>query len=375
MEWTQSSQGKSTLSTNNSMIADPGIYFEPSPNSVFVKDPAFFMTLAVLGFLLAAVTTVENAALLLTIFRDTRRLLQTPPSLLITSLCVSDLMVGAIAGNLVALKDVYRYQDRPVPDKLDLVVRLVLALTLLVSSGTIIALSYDRYVVVMHPLKYKSTVTMGRVKLFILVMWTVSLVLCFMTITKIPPKMLELVYAHSHASLPIIMVTVMYIKVFRALGKRKRELIDAGITKEMRSKVVLDRERRMVLTILIVLALFYMTFLPEFIALHVLHLCPSCARSLTFRKLEIIFSRFLFLNSAMNPFVYAWRLPKYRKAVLSCFACPKFRDSKRVQAQTRRSKYNPCVIVSSGGNCKLIQNNKITQTKSRLNKRNNNVGP
>ena len=338
MEWTQSSQRNSTLSTDNSMIADPGIYFEPSPNSVFVKDPAFFMTLAVLGFLLAAVTTVENAALLLTIFRDTRRLLQTPPSLLITSLCVSDLMVGSIAGNLVALKDVYRYQDRPVPDKLDLVVRLVLALTLLVSSGTIIALSYDRYVVVMHPLKYKSTVTMGRVKLFILVMWTVSLVLCFITITKIPPKMLELVYAHSHASLPIIMVTVMYIKVFRALGKRKRELIDAGITKEMRSKVVLDRERRMVLTILIILALFYMTYLPEFIALHVLHLCPSCARSLTFRKLEIIFSRFLFLNSAMNPFVYAWRLPKYRKAVLSCFACPKFRDSKRfpVPAPTRR---------------------------------------
>ena len=338
MEWTQSSQRNSTLSTDNSMIADPGIYFEPSPNSVFVKDPAFFMTLAVLGFLLAAVTTVENAALLLTIFRDTRRLLQTPPSLLITSLCVSDLMVGSIAGNLVALKDVYRHQDRPVPDKLDHVVRLVLGLTLLVSSGTIIALSYDRYVVVMHPLKYKSTVTMGRVKLFILVMWTVSLVLCFITITKIPPKMLELVYAHSHASLPIIMVTVMYIKVFRALGKRKRELIDAGITKEMRSKVVLDRERRMVLTILIILALFYLTFLPEFIALHVLHLCQSCARSPTFRKLEIIFSRFLFLNSAMNPFVYAWRLPKYRKAVLSCFACPKFRDSKRfpVPAPTRR---------------------------------------
>ena len=54
----------------------------------------------------------------------------------------------------------------------------------------------------------------------------------------------------------------------------------------------------------------------------------------------------------MNPFVYAWRLPKYRKAVLSCFACPKFRDSKRVR-----------------------QNNKITQTKSKLNKEKNNVGP
>ena len=154
MEQTLSSPRNSALSTDNSMMADPGTYFEPSPNSVCVKDPAFFMTLAVVGFLLSAVTTVGNAALLLTIFRDTRRLLQTPPSLLITSLCVSDLMVGSIAGNLVALKDVYRYQDRPVPDKLDPVVRLVIALTLLVCSGTIIALSYDRYFVVMHTLKY-----------------------------------------------------------------------------------------------------------------------------------------------------------------------------------------------------------------------------
>ena len=121
-------------------MADPGIYLEPSPNSVFVEDPAFFMTLAVVGFLLSAVTAVGNAALLLTIFRDSRRLLQTPPSLLITSLCVSDLMVGSIAGNLVALKDVYRHQDRPVPDKLHPVVLLVLGLTLLVSSGTITAL-------------------------------------------------------------------------------------------------------------------------------------------------------------------------------------------------------------------------------------------
>ena len=244
------------------MMADPGsLFFEPSSNSVFFKDPSFFMTLAVVGFLLSAVTTVGNAALLLTIFRGTRRLLQTPPSLLITSLCVSDLMVGSIAGNLVALKDVYRHQDRPVPDKLDPVVRLVLGLTLLVCSGTIIALSYDRYVVVMHPLKYKSTVTRERVKLFIIVMWTVSLAVCFIPMIKIPEKILALVYAHSYASIPIIVVTVMYIKVFRALGKRKRELIDAGITKEMRSKVVLDRERRMVLTILIILALFYMTFL------------------------------------------------------------------------------------------------------------------
>ena len=58
----------------------------------------FYLSLAVVGFTIAAVTVAGNTALLLTIFRDTRRLLQTPPSLLIANLCVSDLMVGLITG-------------------------------------------------------------------------------------------------------------------------------------------------------------------------------------------------------------------------------------------------------------------------------------
>lgn len=315
--------------TDYSSIAEDSAIFLPEDDSLMVKDSAFFLSLVVVGFTLSAVTTLGNSSLLLTIFKDTRRLLQTPPSLLIANLCVSDLMVGLVAGNLVAVKDIYRYQNLPVPLNLDRIIRLVFALSLFVSSGTIIALSCDRYIVVMHPFKYKSTVTKTRVKYFIAVMWAVSLALCFVPVTKIPEKILAIAFAHIHASFPAILLTVMYIKVFRALGERKRELREAGITKEMRSKQVLDRERKMVVTILIVLALFYVTFLPEFIALHVLHFCEPCTGSLVFRKLEIVFSRFLFLNSAMNPFVYAWRLPKYRKAVFTCFANLKFRYSSK----------------------------------------------
>ena len=318
MEQTLSSLNYGSLPTDDSL--KDSAFFQPRDGSLVIKDSAFFLSLAVVGFTIAAVTSVGNAALLLTIFRDTRRLLETPPSLLIANLCLSDLMVGLVAGNLVGVKDVYRYQNVPVPDKLDAIIRLVLGLSLFVSSGTIIALSYDRYVVVMHPFKYKSTVTKERVEIFIAVLWAASLTICFIPLTKIPENILAIAIAHIHASIPAVLLTVMYIKVFRALGERKRELKDAGITSEMRSKQVLNRERKMVVTILIVLALFYVTFLPEFVALHLLHFSESCARSLLFRKLEIIFSRFLFLNSAMNPFVYAWRLPKYRKAVFTCFS-------------------------------------------------------
>lgn len=309
-------------------------HVHPTDDSLIVKDCTFFLSLAVVGFALAAVTTVGNSALLLTIFRDTRRLLQTPPSLLIANLCVSDLVVGLISGNLVAVKDVYRFQHLPVPDELDPIIRLVLGLSLFVSSATIIALSYDRYVAVMHPLKYRSTITRTRVKICIALIWGVALTLCFLPLTSVPEDIFKIVYAHTHASLPAILLTVMYFKVFRALGERKRELRGAGITSAMRSKKVLDRERNMVVTILLVLALFYVTVLPEFIALHIMHFCKPCKQSLTFQKLEIVFSRFLFLTSALNPFVYSWRVPKYRQAFTSCFVNSRFHFFKSLPRST-----------------------------------------
>ena len=307
-------------------------------HSLMVKDCTFFLSLAVVGFVLSAVTTLGNSALLLTIFRDTRRLLQTPPSLLIANLCVSDLVVGLIAGDLVAVKDVYRFQNLPVPDKLDPIIRLVLGLSLFVSSGTIIALSFDRYVAVMRPLKYRSTITKTRVKISIALIWAIALALCFLPLTGVPENIFKLVYAHTHASLPAILLTIMYLKVFRALGERKRELRDAGITRVMRSKMVLDRERNMVVTILIVLALFYVTVLPEFIALHLMHFCKACEESMTFHKLEIVFSRFLFLNSAVNPFVYAWRVPKYRQALTNCFINLRYHCCKALPTHTPSTK-------------------------------------
>ena len=301
----------------------------PSPNNSADKpanpasnidDPTFFLILAIVGFALSAVTTVGNSTLLATIFRDTVNLLETPPSFLIVNLCVSDLLLGLVPGNLVAMTDYHSSQDLPVTSELDSIIRPVVGLSLFVSSGTIIALSYDRYVAVMYPFtcKYESTVTKKRIKIFIATLWGISLIFCFLPLINIPEEIFDIVYAQAYASLPVLLLTVLYIKLFRVLREKAQELEDAGIPPTARGKKLLDQERRMVVTILIVLTLFYLTVLPEFIVLHLRHFCGVCSRSLVFRKLKIISFRLRFLNSAVNPFLYAWRLSKYRKAFLAC---------------------------------------------------------
>lgn len=59
--------------------------------------------------------------------------------------------------------------------------------------------------------------------------------------------------------------------------------------------------------------------MPQYITLHLLHFCNSCQQSVTFHEIDVALSRVLYLSSAINPFVYAWRVPKYRQALIDCW--------------------------------------------------------
>ena len=310
--------------------SDPNYDFYVS----IIDDSAFWLTLAVIGFILALVIVVGNAFLLFTIYKDPRKALRTPPCLLIANLSASDLLQGIVSASFVAVRDVYRFEQVHMPYVMvfKAVIHTVLTTTLFVSSYSIIAMSLTCYVAISNPMEYKSIITKKRVKIFMAVLWVISLTTCVLPMTNISEKTYTLIYLHTHASLPAILLTVIYINVFRALARRSHELQLNGIDTIVNSKHVLDRERKMTFTIIIILALFYVTYMPQYITLHLLHLCKSCQQSTTFHKIDVILSRFLFLSPAINPFIYAWRVPKYR---LALFECLKTFGKKMKHSQTR----------------------------------------
>lgn len=297
-------------------ISDPNYDFY----ATIIDDSTFWLALVVIGFILALVIVVGNAFLLFTIYKDPRKSLRTPPCLLIANLSASDLLQGLVSVFFVALRDVYRFEQVHMPHVVVLkaVIYTALTTTLFVSSYSIIAMSLTCYVAINNPMEYKSTITKRRVKIFIAVLWVISLTTCALPATNIAEKTYTLIYLHTHASLPAILLTVIYVNVFRALARRSRELENNGINMIVNSKHVLERERKMTFTIIIILVLFYVSYMPQYITLHLLHLCESCHQSITFHKIDVILSRFLFLSSAINPFIYAWRVPKYRVAFIEC---------------------------------------------------------
>ena len=310
----ENSDSLSTMEQSVSSKLQDEVYL--TNDSRIISDSKLFLGLTVAGFALSLITTVGNTVLLVTTFKESRRLLDKPAHMLITNLCVSDLVIGLLAGNLASVLALYQYQSWLIPAKLDLVVRFVLIFLLFVRSGTIVTLSFDRYFVVAHTFTYTWMITKSKYKITIAFMWAVGFILSSLQLTSIPEKIVIILYTHTHVSVPAVLLTVIYFNVSRVLMKRKRHLRNVGMT----NKQVWDNQRRMAVTTFLVLTLFYGTVLPEFIVVHLRYFCQPCAQSSTFKKLEVIFAGLLFLTSAANPFVYAWRVSKYRRAFKACFA-------------------------------------------------------
>ena len=295
-------------------ISDPNYDFYVS----IIDDSTFWLALAVTGFILALVIVIGNAFLLFTIYKDPRKTLRSPPCLLIANLSASDLLLGLFNVFLVALRDVYRSRlvHMPYVMVFKAIMYTVLSTTLFVSSYSIIAMSLTCYVAINKPMEYKTIITKRRVKIFIAVLWVISLATCVLPVTNVSEETYTLIYLHTHASLPAILLTVIYVNVFRALARRTRELELGGYDSIASNS--LERKRNMAVTIIIILSLFFITYMPQYITLHLLYFCDSCQASITFHKIDVALSRFLFINSAINPFVYAWRVPKYRRAFSDC---------------------------------------------------------
>ena len=290
---------------------------------------------AVIMFTVASVTIIGNLLLLLTIRRNHRRLFRTPSTFLIANLGVSDLLAGLLVGNLVVVRDFHRYMQQEVPDIIRVLIEVSEGLTLFISGCTIIALSADRYITVSDPMGYRSRVTKKRVKVFIILIWISSSLLCPLPLTGIDKKIYSIVYLHTHATVPILLLTAICLKIFRALKLHRREM-ETLQDSPMNRRRQMARERKMSHTVYIILTLFYLTLIPAYITIHIgcWYKGSDLYLRSVFRLADFFSTRLLFLNSAIDPYIYAWRIPKYRQGFMKIISFKKPRP--KIEITSRR---------------------------------------
>ena len=264
-------------------------------------------------------TILANAVLLLTIFKTTS--LRTPSNMLLGALCLSDLLVGVVCQPLF-LAFLF---------KLQLFHELNITLSVVVQwSGTIVNgmsflmvlyITMDRYVAVCHPFFYHRHATLKRYIIIVAITWVYQLLV---------PLASGTFYLMFFAAVTIISFAVMffcYIKIYSIIVEKERSVLRLGkIGDEEKEILIHNREDRSnVLTVVILLVVFTVSYLPALIVILALFKPDERADpcKLSPSKYTVFMWSVLFysLSSVINPIVYCMRIKPIKDATKNVAFC------------------------------------------------------
>ena len=255
--------------------------------------------------LLSFLIIVGNALSISILFK--RRLRKRPHFLLI-SLAFADLLVGLIPVPLYIIVQYSRYRI------FDLVYIRVDMFAGLSSVFTLAAISLERLHAIARPLRHRQ-LTLRSYAIAIATPWifslTVTLVPVFPFITSIQASSVIII----SLSTPLLITCISYCIIWRKQSSRIPNDTQA------RKNVHLNR------TLLLITAIFVLSWLPFQVLAAVLNFCISCRRlNKTLIILLYVIKLLQYSNSFMNFLVYCFRMSDYRKALSRMF--PKCRCSR-----------------------------------------------
>ena len=260
----------------------------------------------------ALATSLANTLVVVAVWRDPNRNLQRiPANFLIVSQAVADFFVGLI------LEPLSCWWLLTFSSAAAHAMEALSSLFLVSSLLHMVAISYDRHIAVVKPLLHSVKITRKRVLVLDSIMWLYSAIyMVYRTALRalnISITTLNIISGF-HTVLPSLGCALIYLHLYLVLRKHRknaRKLDESG-------RIVINayaRERKMTKAMFMLLVLFLFCLTPWFIFYQVIDACPTCEEN---RSMEMyLFSVFYYLfmlRALINPFVFAWRLPKYRSA-------------------------------------------------------------
>nr|XP_033486431.1 trace amine-associated receptor 13c-like [Epinephelus lanceolatus] len=271
--------------------------------------------------LISVLTTALNLLVIISISHF--RQLHTTTNLLLLCLAVSDFLVGLVVmpADIILADNCWFLGD--------LVCAVYYLLPFIIvsaSAESMVLISVDRYVAICYPLHYPNKVTLKRVRVCVCLCWIYSLIISIVILydhLKKPGR-----YNSCHGEcvfdiagdvdlvlnfiIPIFIIIILYMRVFMVAVSQARAMRSniAAVTLQRSLTVTAKRsELKAARTLGIVVAVFLMCY------------CPYYCMALTGGKIMIgssaeAFMGFLmYFNSCLNPVIYAFLYPWFRKAV------------------------------------------------------------
>ncbi|XP_062323510.1 adenosine receptor A1-like [Osmerus eperlanus] len=316
--WNFSSSTSIQSSTSSSLSSAP-----PSPNVPYMAAELVIAILSTVGNLLVCAAVGLN------------RKLRTVTNYFLVSLAVADICVGALAIPCAILTGV------GVPRHDLYLCLLMLSVLIMLTQSSIfslLAVAVERYVAIFMPFRYHALMTPRNAVLVILVTWVLAFLIGLVPLMgwhKTPPEsgycffvlvvdMTYMVYFNFFACVlaPLVVMFLIYAQIFLTVKRQMRriaaERLGGAAEGQAARAANMKKELKTATSLFLVLFLFTACWIPLHVINCFLLLCPHCPVPLELLLTAIILSH---ANSAVNPFLYAYKMKVFRESFKAIFLC------------------------------------------------------
>ena len=254
--------------------------------------------------------------MVLAILKDPFNELRNIPNYLILNLAVCDLVAGIPSELLLGALHFRKLTP------IYYTAYTGLYLSMIASALTILALAFERFIVVVAPLQQREFLIYSHIKLAIVYIWLISASIAFLPIVSVHMVPEYRMIITNFIGIPVMLfMFVIYLKIFIVVRRCLYKDLDKGTIGERRSLIGGSvewsdrrgrRERAVALSVFLFVGVFCLCWSPCFVAENVFywtnerHATSTVANWIRFSGL---------LNSALNPVIYALRYVKFRRAV------------------------------------------------------------
>ena len=279
----------------------------------FVKLRTSLLVNCILNAIFSFIAAAGNGVILLVIWKTSS--LHTPSNSLLFGLALTDFFVGLLTQPLyLATRLVYVVSKENIPLGLSSAFDVISSVLTGASFSTATIISIERYLVFRLHMRYHAIVTTGKVIAIMAVVWMLSFVWAFMWLYN---RQVFYYLGFSSASASIIVLTVMYFKIYQIVRRHRAQIMvqvrgGAARHSKVTSHLFFTRWKRSAVNTFYICILIFLCTFP--------YLCTASVIQVTGHSLtKQIFLEFTgsitFINSSLNPLFYYWRVTEIREAV------------------------------------------------------------
>ena len=302
---------------------------------------------AIFIFAVSLTTVLANGLLLLIFFVDPLKIFRNPTTYFLIGLAIVDLLTGLVQEPIYATCFMFLYFQHPLVPKCQPYMNFAYyfaAFSTTVSLIIVFAFTVTQYIVVASPLKYGRLVTKRKVVGSVVSIYVYTAIFSCLPLMGVSEKVHDAItlFFHNYA---LVLITIVFYILLHHTMKRKmatgNSLQNESTSREESKHTQVQRNfvRLNVILLIVLIVCFVPTMIIMTIRLFMDGYLNPSAQNVLIANLMI--DNLHYLKFLLDPFVYAWRMSKYRES-LSKVVCR--RNSGK--ESSRNGNERPTAVIS-----------------------------